>query len=297
MSRPWMPLYVADYLSDTDDLSTEETGVYLLMLMIAWRRQDSAIPDDMKALKRALSACVTDMHGNRFNRVVPKILARFWTLENGQYRQKRLQNEAFLSVQRAGKAKESAEKRWSQTRKNNDLPDANALRTHMLHNHNHIESVGTPYLPTLLPHISEFETIDRKAQNIASFKLEFDGRFWPPYPHKIGKAAAFRAFCAARKRCELEPMIAALEAYIRDKPTDRPWCNPSTWLNQDRWLDKPAAFNGNGHDTEAAAILPSDHWAEYWPLRLKVLEKSGLSPDEINADKIAKMKSIGVLSG
>lgn len=78
---------------------------------------------------------------------------------------------------------------------------------------------------------------------------EFKVTFWPRYPQKIGKANAFKAFCAARKRVELEPMMAGLERYIRDKPTERDWCHPSTWLNQDRWLDEPAPApkkRGNG---------------------------------------------------
>jgi uncharacterized protein YdaU (DUF1376 family) len=52
MSRPWFPLYVADYLADTLDLGAEDHGCYMLLLMIAWRR-DVALPNDMAFLKRA----------------------------------------------------------------------------------------------------------------------------------------------------------------------------------------------------------------------------------------------------
>lgn len=65
-------------------------------------------------------------------------------------------------------------------------------------------------------------------------------QFWALYPNKVGKAAALKAFTAARKRCDLDTMMAGLRRYVA-KTDDRPWCNPATWLNQDRWADEPAA--------------------------------------------------------
>lgn len=50
MSRPWMPLYVADYLADTGHLSTVEHGAYFLLIMHYWQHQ--GLPDDDKKLSR-----------------------------------------------------------------------------------------------------------------------------------------------------------------------------------------------------------------------------------------------------
>ena len=48
---PFMPLYVADYLSDAAHLSTIEHGAYLLLIMTYWQRGE-ALPDDDKKLAR-----------------------------------------------------------------------------------------------------------------------------------------------------------------------------------------------------------------------------------------------------
>jgi len=66
-------------------------------------------------------------------------------------------------------------------------------------------------------------------------------RFWQAYPHRVGKGAAAKAFTKALKRGgTLDAMLAAIARYRADKPADRQWANPATWLNEDRWLDQPA---------------------------------------------------------
>jgi hypothetical protein len=71
--------------------------------------------------------------------------------------------------------------------------------------------------------------------------------FWIAYPHKIGKPDARLKFQKALEKAEsLEVILAGLQRYISEKPPDRPWCNPSTWLHQERWSDQPA-FVANGH--------------------------------------------------
>lgn len=73
---------------------------------------------------------------------------------------------------------------------------------------------------------------------------EFE-RFWAEYPHKVGKRDAEAAFVRARRRVEFDPLMAGLAAYVA-KTDDRPWCNPATWLNQDRWEDRPATVQPRG---------------------------------------------------
>lgn len=50
MKRPWMPLYIADYLRKTTHLGALESGAYLHLIMDYW--QNDGLPDDDKQLAR-----------------------------------------------------------------------------------------------------------------------------------------------------------------------------------------------------------------------------------------------------
>ena len=70
--------------------------------------------------------------------------------------------------------------------------------------------------------------------------------FYAAYPHKVGKRAAATAFERARRRVPMAEIMAGLTRYAA-KTDDRPWCNPATWLNQDRCHDQPGpAQEGSG---------------------------------------------------
>jgi uncharacterized protein YdaU (DUF1376 family) len=133
--RPWMPLYVGDYRLGTLDLTLEQHGAYLLLLMLAWRRPDGKIPDDENWIR----ANLPPMHGRTFNHVVRPILARFFTLEGGQYYNKRLLNEIENTSKRSRNATENVSKRWARTKENKDLADTAVILSHS-HSHSHSQS-------------------------------------------------------------------------------------------------------------------------------------------------------------
>jgi uncharacterized protein YdaU (DUF1376 family) len=109
MKRPWMPFYVSDYLVDTIDLTTEQHGVYILLLMKAWCRPDGRIPGDEKWIK----AVLPPMHGHTFNRLVRPILERFFQRDaDGYWSNKRLTNEMQKLGKFSEKQKQNANKRW-----------------------------------------------------------------------------------------------------------------------------------------------------------------------------------------
>jgi hypothetical protein len=68
---------------------------------------------------------------------------------------------------------------------------------------------------------------------------DFD-TWWTAYPEKVGKGAARKAWPAARSKASLETLIEGVRRYVASKPVDRSYCNPATWLNEERWDDQRA---------------------------------------------------------
>lgn len=73
--RPWMKLYVADYLADTRRLSFQEHGVYLLLIMEYW--QHGALPQDDKSLAKIVGA--TQREWQRYKPAVAAFFDENWT--------------------------------------------------------------------------------------------------------------------------------------------------------------------------------------------------------------------------
>jgi len=136
MKRPWMPLYINDFQMGTLGLKPDEIGVYLIMLMLAWRSDDGSITGDMNELKSVLQR-LANLHGLAFNRIVPKLLDRYFERrEDGRFYQERVEKELRKVRERSEKQSRIARKRWSAFRKNKDLADATAMPSHS-HSHSH----------------------------------------------------------------------------------------------------------------------------------------------------------------
>lgn len=217
-ATPFMQLYVSDYLGDTMHLTTEQHGAYLLILMAMWR-QGGSLPNDPSKLARIARVSPRRWH------LIAAELMEFFDVDGSLITQKRLVQEyqkvVSISEKRSISGKRGAE---AKSLKNNDVAQANAEQ---LPKHSQIPE---PYITT---DVVIKETRER------DFASEFESEFWPIYPNKVGKPVARAAFLKARKNTDLETIMAGLRAYV-SKTDDRAWCNPSTWLNQERWADAPA---------------------------------------------------------
>ncbi len=74
MSRPWMPLYVADYLRDTRHLDASEHGAYLLLIMQYWTI--GSLPSDDSRLARI--ACMSEAEWKKAKTVIEPFFDRGW---------------------------------------------------------------------------------------------------------------------------------------------------------------------------------------------------------------------------
>jgi len=81
--RPFMPLFVGDYLGDTRELTRSEHGGYLLLLMEYWIR-GGPLPDDDRVLQR-ITLCDRASTWQRLRRK----LQHFFTICGGKWQHKR----------------------------------------------------------------------------------------------------------------------------------------------------------------------------------------------------------------
>jgi uncharacterized protein YdaU (DUF1376 family) len=116
-----IPYFGDAYMADTRHLTLEEHGAYHLLLLIAWRSPNCALPDDDKRLAQMLG-----ITGKKWAALKPIIIA-FWTRTENGWEQKRLTKERRWVEEKSSKNRDAAEQRWSdKPLKNKEAKRANA---------------------------------------------------------------------------------------------------------------------------------------------------------------------------
>jgi uncharacterized protein YdaU (DUF1376 family) len=127
-NRPWMPLYVADFLADTSHLSAAETGAYMLLIMHYW--QQGGLPDCDRKLARI--ARVTPAEWDEIEPTIVEFFGPGWT-------HKRIDAEiartADISEKRSAAAK-------ARQRTSNSNASAEQLQSKSIHTHTHTHREG-----------------------------------------------------------------------------------------------------------------------------------------------------------
>lgn len=84
--RPFMQLYVSDFVGDTLHLSTEQIGAYMLLLMAMWNA-GGRLPDDDAKLARVVRLSV-----KKWRTIAPDLMA-FLERKEGEIWHNRLTKE------------------------------------------------------------------------------------------------------------------------------------------------------------------------------------------------------------
>lgn len=109
----WMPLYVADYLADTNRLTTVQHGAYLLLLIDYWR--NGALPNNDEIL-----AQITKLSPDAWS-IARAVLEQFFSIDEHQWKHKRVEAEMLKAGVNKKSAHEravkAAEARWDKERK------------------------------------------------------------------------------------------------------------------------------------------------------------------------------------
>jgi uncharacterized protein YdaU (DUF1376 family) len=163
--KPWMPLYIADYLADTGHLGAYESGAYLHLIMHQW--QCGELPSDERALAR-----IAKVHPPHWPRI-RKAIAPFFgnPKRGGSWVQKRTALELTKAGEISSKRKGAALQKHSKCK---------AIAVH-LHTHSQsqlqIDAPATPKPSIGSPLISD--TAFKLANEIARLCGHNEG-FLPP---------------------------------------------------------------------------------------------------------------------
>jgi len=106
----WMPFYIGDYLGDTQRLTTEQHGAYLLLILDYWR--NGPAPDDDAVLQQ-----ITKLDSKGWKRCRPSI-SRLFKIVDHEWRHKRIDAELVKAKanaeRRSEKASKAAQARWGE---------------------------------------------------------------------------------------------------------------------------------------------------------------------------------------
>ena len=105
---PALPLFTDAYLADTRHLTTVEHGAYLLLLMEAWRRPNTSLPDNDDLLSKLAGIPAPEWHMHK------DTIMAFWEIDERTktWSQKRLTDEKFYVKKNSKKQRSNAKARW-----------------------------------------------------------------------------------------------------------------------------------------------------------------------------------------
>jgi uncharacterized protein YdaU (DUF1376 family) len=216
-----IPFYPSDWLAGTRGMTAAEMGVYITILAMIYERAGPIKADDMAKLARLCGTSASALKGILESLIADEKL----TLVDGHLSNRRAELEIKNVMAKSEVAKANINARWEKRQ---------AKSTAAEYGGNTDEILANSHKPNSTSSLRSDVPRAKRASPPG-----FD-EFWLQYPQKVGRGAALKAFVKARSEADQATIMAGLARYAA-KQDDRPWCNPATWLNQQRWLDAPAA--------------------------------------------------------
>ena len=217
--------HIGDYAQATVHLSLLEDGAYSRLIR-KYYAEEKPLPVDVQAVQRLIVARTDEE-----KQAVADILKEFFTLEEDGWHNKRCDEEIARYREKQGKARASANARWNKNKK----PNAPAMRSHSEGNAHQTPDTNhqTQVIPPLPPAAVGGSTV---------LPDPFED-FWKAYPKKVGKEAARKAWGKIKKPADT---LQAIKQAISWQVESEQWLkesgqfipNPTTYLNQQRWLDE-----------------------------------------------------------
>lgn len=200
MTKIWkMGISTDNFIADTVNLTNEEIGIYFRLLCYAWKNE-AYLPKDISRIKRIVQ--------NAREEDINYILETYFKEDDIGYYSKAQKEEFEWVIEKSGKAKVAAEKRWN----------ANASQTHMRtqssysHSNNH--------------------------NNNKIIEDSFDA-IWSKIKTKRGtKANGLKAY--KKIHGKVEPSLLVDKYNAKSNSVDDKQFVPhfSTWLNSEGWTEE-----------------------------------------------------------
>lgn len=208
-ARPWMPLYVGDYLRDTRRLNAAEHGAYLLLIMEYW--QAGHLPDDDVLLARI--GCMSDREWKRAKPIIGPFFDEGW-------RHKRIDWEIEKANAKSAKRAEAG-KRGGKTTAN-----AKQLLQQTAQQNGSKKAANGQASSTVTELSTESSTIRTKpARRRLSYSDAFT-EFWKAYPtdELMSKSKALWGWnqLSPEEQASAFAAIPAFRAYCKSHPDYRP---------------------------------------------------------------------------
>lgn len=221
MSLAYFPLYPDRYEADTAHLSILEDGAYNRLLRLCWRSPGCKIPDDKGWIYRQMRAA-----SNAEKAAIDAVMAEFFRRAKGKTWNPKLL-EIYEQVLDAHRIRSEAGKQGVA---------AKALKR--------AENTSSNAKAKLKQPEPEPEPNKTIALSRVSQRAERFDEFWAAYPHRGGvkrgrKPSQAKYERVVRAGTSEQSLIDAARRYATDRRVIDGFAkDPSTWLNQDGWLDE-----------------------------------------------------------